>query len=54
MGISHSEGQGYGMLLAVAADDRPTFDLLWGWTRAQLMLRNDGSSRGNGGLTHSR
>jgi endo-1,4-beta-D-glucanase Y len=42
MGISHSEGQGYGMLLAVAADDRPTFDLLWGWTRAQLMLHNDG------------
>jgi endoglucanase len=40
--ISHSEGQGYGMLLAVAADDRPTFDLLWGWTRAQLMLRSDG------------
>lgn len=41
-GVSHSEGQGYGMLLAVAADDRPAFDLLWSWTRAQLMLRSDG------------
>ena len=39
--ISHSEGQGYGMLLAVAADDRATFDLIWGWTRANLMVRDD-------------
>lgn len=39
--ISHSEGQGYGMLLAVAANDRATFDRLWGWTRANLMVRND-------------
>ncbi len=41
-GISHSEGQGYGMLLAVAADDRATFDSLWGWTRTTLMVRGDG------------
>ncbi len=39
--ISHSEGQGYGMLLAVAAGDRSTFDLIWGWTRANLMVRDD-------------
>jgi endoglucanase len=39
--ISHSEGQGYGMLLAVAANDRPTFDRVWGWTRANLMVRDD-------------
>ncbi len=39
--ISHSEGQGYGMLLAVAANDRPAFDLIWGWTRANLMVRDD-------------
>jgi endoglucanase len=39
--ISHSEGQGYAMLLAVAADDRETFDRLWGWTRANLMVRDD-------------
>ena len=40
-GISHSEGQGYGMLLAVAAGDRATFDRIWGWTRANLMVRED-------------
>ncbi len=40
-GISHSEGQGYGMLLAVAANDRATFDTIWGWTRANLMVRDD-------------
>ena len=40
-GISHSEGQGYGMLLAVAADDRVAFDAIWGWTRANLMMRDD-------------
>ncbi|WP_406664918.1 glycosyl hydrolase family 8 [Gallaecimonas sp. GXIMD1310] len=34
--ISHSEGQGYGMLLAVANDDRNSFDLLWQWTRQHL------------------
>lgn len=39
--ISHSEGQGYAMLLAVAANDRPTFDRLWGWTRANIMVRDD-------------
>jgi endoglucanase len=40
-GISHSEGQGYGMLLAVAAMDRAAFDRIWGWTRANLMVRED-------------
>lgn len=35
-GISHSEGQGYGMLLAVAAGDRVTFERLWGWTQQNL------------------
>jgi endoglucanase len=39
--ISHSEGQGYGMVLAVAAGDRASFDLIWGWTRANLMVRDD-------------
>lgn len=39
--ISHSEGQGYGMLLAVAADDRAAFDAIWGWTRANLLVRDD-------------
>ena len=39
--ISHSEGQGYGLLLAVAAKDRDAFDRIWGWTRANLMVRGD-------------
>lgn len=39
--ISHSEGQGYGMLFAVAANDRVAFDRIWGWTRANLMVRDD-------------
>ncbi len=39
--ISHSEGQGYGLLLAEAFDDRPSFDKLLRWTRATL-LRPEG------------
>ena len=39
--VSHSEGQGYGMLLAVAADDHAAFERIWGWTRANLFIRND-------------
>ena len=39
--ISHSEGQGYGMLLAVAASDRQTFERIWRWTEDNLMVRDD-------------
>lgn len=39
--ISHSEGQGYGMLLAVEYDDHETFQKLWQWTQANLQVRND-------------
>ena len=39
--VSHSEGQGYGLLLAVAANDREAFERIWGWTRANLMVRGD-------------
>ena len=39
--ISHSEGQGYAMLIAVAANDRAGFEKIWGWTRANLMVRDD-------------
>ncbi|MFC3580889.1 glycosyl hydrolase family 8 [Sphingomonas hylomeconis] len=35
-GISHSEGQGYGLLFAVAAGDRDGFDRLLRWTEATL------------------
>lgn len=40
-GISHSEGQGYGMLFAEAHDDRPTFERLYKWTR-RILRRPDG------------
>jgi endo-1,4-beta-D-glucanase Y len=39
-GVSHSEGQGYGMILAEAAGDRASFDTLWTWTR-ETLLRDD-------------
>ncbi|OLP61218.1 hypothetical protein BJF93_20720 [Xaviernesmea oryzae] len=39
--VSHSEGQGYGMLIAVAADDRAGFDALWSWTKKTLYVRGD-------------
>jgi len=39
-GISHSEGQGYGMLLACHAGDRDAFALMAGWT-ADTLLRSD-------------
>ena len=39
--ISHSEGQGYAMVVAVAANDRAAFEKIWGWTRANLMVRDD-------------
>lgn len=34
--VSHSEGQGFGMLLAEAQGDREAFDRLWQWTRLHL------------------
>ena len=41
-GISHSEGQGYGMLIAERLDDRPTFEAIWQWTQNNLLIRGDG------------
>ncbi len=40
-GVSHSEGQGWGMMFAVAFDDQDTFDLLLGWTARVLACRAD-------------
>lgn len=40
-GISHSEGQGYAMLLAVHYGDRATFEQVWQWTRKNLQVRSD-------------
>lgn len=39
--ISHSEGQGYGALLAQANGDREAFDRIEAWTRANLLVRQD-------------
>lgn len=41
-GVSHSEGQGYGLLLAAKAGDAPRFDAIWHWTRTTLLIRKDG------------
>jgi endoglucanase len=41
-GISHSEGQGYGMLLAAFAGDAKGFATIWRWTQQQLLVRPDG------------
>lgn len=40
-GITHSEAQGIGMLLAVMHDDRASFDAIWKWTRRNLQIRED-------------
>lgn len=40
--VSHTEGQGFAMLLAVDNNDRQSFDRLWQWTRSHL------SNPGNG------
>lgn len=34
--VSHTEGQGYAMLMAVYYNDRSTFDRLWRWTQTHL------------------
>jgi cellulose synthase (UDP-forming) len=39
--ITTSEGQAYAMLRAVWANDRPTFEAVWRWTRANLQVRED-------------
>jgi endo-1,4-beta-D-glucanase Y len=41
-GTSHSEGQGYAMLIAERLDDRPAFEVIWQWTQGNLLVRGDG------------
>lgn len=41
-GISHSESQGYAMLLAAELGDPGLFARVWSWTRNNLMIRDDG------------
>lgn len=40
-GISHSEGQGWGLLLAQAAGDRDAFGKIESWTAVHLAVRQD-------------
>jgi endoglucanase len=40
-GISHSESQGYGLLVSVLFNDRKTFQTVWNWTRNNLQARKD-------------
>jgi len=40
--ISHSEGQGYGLLLAFLAGDRVAFERIWSFTQTELLVRDDG------------
>jgi len=52
-GISHSEGQSYGMIISVLYDDKDEFDKIWQWTKNNLQVRHDNlfawnwGSRGN-------
>lgn len=39
--VSHSEGQGFSMLMAVAANDRKAFESIWSFTKKNLMVRPD-------------
>jgi endoglucanase len=40
-GISHSEGQGWGLLFAEAAGDQQSFDLILAWTSTHLVRPKD-------------
>jgi endo-1,4-beta-D-glucanase Y len=40
-GISHSEGQGYALLLAAIAEDPQQFQTIWGWTQTHMQVRPD-------------
>lgn len=40
--ISHSESQGYGLLLACLAGDRTSFARILAFTRTELLIRDDG------------
>jgi endoglucanase len=39
--ITHTEGQGVAMLMAVHYDDRATFERVWDWTQCNLQIRQD-------------
>lgn len=39
--VSHSEGQGYGLLLALKMNDPEAFKRIWQWTKTNLQVRQD-------------
>ncbi len=39
--VSHSEGQGYGLLLALKMNDPTAFKQIWQWTKSNLQVRQD-------------
>lgn len=39
--ISHSEGQGYGLLLSIANNDKQMFEKIWQWTKLNMGGRAD-------------
>lgn len=40
--VSHTEGQGFAMLMAVASNDKTAFDKLWHWTDSTLKNKSNG------------
>lgn len=40
-GISHSEGQGFGLILAANANDKANFLRIWEWTHTHMQVRGD-------------
>lgn len=40
--VSHTEGQGFAMLMAVANNDRASFDSMWQWTNRTLKNKDNG------------
>lgn len=40
--ISHSESQGYGMLISAFFNDHETFKRIWNWTETTIKRKNDG------------
>lgn len=41
-GLTHSEGQGYGLLLAFLSGSPDDFEQIWSFTKTELMIRDDG------------
>ena len=40
--VSHTEGQGFAMLMAVGNNDKAAFDSMWRWTHTTLQNKQNG------------